>query len=527
MRVARNLHYKGAALVACAVALAAPSAAASAGDLDPTFGTGGLVTTDFDGRGDFALAAAVQSDGKLVLAGNSSPAGVFAVDFALARYNTDGTLDPTFGTDGRVLSDFGAQLDAAFDVTLQPDGKIVAVGISAFDFAVARYTPAGAPDPTFGDGGLVRTDLGSSEQASAAAVDPLGSIVVAGFSGDDFAIARYTPDGVLDPTFGTDGTVKTDFGSFDIAFDVAVAPSGKIVVAGRNGNDFALARYNPDGTPDVTFGTDGETTTDFGGSDQAFALALDSSGRTVLAGQGAGTFGVARYNEDGSLDATFGSGGKVTTTFFDEASAVAFGLVIQPDGKIAVGGGVGGGTIASSFAVARYVPNGSLDPSFGANGKVTTTFDSPRSSANDLVLQPDGKLVAIGGTAVDFALARYLGTTPTISVAIDVKPESSDNVVPLQSEGVVPVAILTTDIFDAATVQPGSVCFGDSGAATERACTSRSARLVDVNGDGRPDLLLHFETATTGIDAGDTEACLTGTTSAGISIEGCDRISTR
>jgi uncharacterized delta-60 repeat protein len=527
MRIARNLHYKGAALVACAFLLAAPSAGAAAGDLDTTFGTGGLVTTDFGGRGDFALAAAVQPDGKLVLAGNSSQAGVFAVDFALARYNADGTLDSTFGSGGTVLSEFGAQLDAAFDVTLQPDGKIVAVGISAFNFAVARYTQTGALDPSFGAGGLVTTDFGASDQASAATVDGLSRIVVAGFTGDDFALARYLPDGSPDLTFGTGGTIRTDFGSFDNAFDVAVAPDGKILVAGRSGNDFAVARYNTDGALDTTFGTGGKTTTDFGGADQAFAIALDSGGRAVVAGQGSGQFGVARYNADGSLDATFGSGGKTTTTFFDEASAVSFGIVIQPDGNIAAGGGTGGGTITSRFAVARYLPDGSLDSSFGTDGKVTTTFDSPRSSANDLVLQPDGKLVAVGGTATDFALARYLGATETITVAIDIKPESSDNVVPLQSAGVVPVAILTTDRFDAANVQATSVCFGDADAVAERACTYRSARLVDVNGDGRADLLLHFEIANTGIDPGDTKACLTGKTTAGVPIEGCDRISAR
>jgi uncharacterized delta-60 repeat protein len=526
MRVARNLHYKAAALATCAL-LAAPSAAAAAGELDPTFGTSGLVTTDFGGRGDFALASAVQTDGKVVVAGNSSLQGVFAVDFALARYNSDGTLDPTFGSSGTVLTDFGAQLDAAFDVTLQPDGKILAVGISASNFAVARYTPTGALDPTFGAGGLVTTDFGSSEQASAATVDGAGRIVVAGFSGDDFAIARYTPEGTLDPTFGTNGTVKTDLGSFDIAFDLALTPTGKIVVAGRNGGDFAVVRYNADGTLDAAFGTNGRTTTDFGGADQAFALALDTSGRALLAGQGAGQFGLARYNTDGSLDATFGSGGKTTTTFFDEASAVAFGLVVQPDGTIAAGGGTGGGTLASRFAVARYLPNGLLDSSFGVDGKVTTAFESSRSSANDLVLQPDGKLVAVGGTATDFAVARYLGTPATISITIDVKPESDDNVVPPQSAGVIPVAILTTDRLDAAVVQPSSVCFGDAEAAAERACTYRSARLVDVNGDGRSDLLLHFEVARTGIDSGDTEACATGKTSAGQSVEGCDRISTR
>src|SRR3954471_1124471 len=134
--------------------------AAAAGDLDPTFGSGGLVTTDFGGRGDSALGVAVQPDGKIVAAGSSSAHDVFNVDFALARYNPDGTLDSSFGSGGTVLSDSGSTIDAASDVLLQPDGKIVAAGTSERQFGVARYTTVGGLDPTFGSGGIVRTSFG-------------------------------------------------------------------------------------------------------------------------------------------------------------------------------------------------------------------------------------------------------------------------------------------------------------------------------------------------------------------------------
>ncbi len=227
------------------------------------------------------------------------------------------------------------------------------------------------------------------------------------------------PDGSLDPTFSTDGKVTTDFaGGFDEAFAVALQPDGKIVAAGgavvgSSPFDFALTRYNPDGSLDPTFGTDGKATTDFGGTDEALAMALQPDGKIVAAGQAftgsspdfAVDFAVARYNPDGSLDSTFGTGGKVTTDFagFDAARAVA----LQPNGKIVAAGGS-----SFDFAVARYKKHGSLDPSFGPGGKVTTDFASSTDVARAVALQPDGKIVAAGdaatGTSFDFALARYL-----------------------------------------------------------------------------------------------------------------------
>jgi uncharacterized delta-60 repeat protein len=302
--------------------LGVPSAAgAAAGDLDPSFGTGGLVTSDFGSRGDFGLAAAIQQDGKIVAAGNSSAPGVFAVDFALSRYNSDGSLDPTFGSGGTVLSDFGAQLDAAFDVLVQPDGRIVAAGISGTNFAVARYNPNGSLDPTFGTGGLVTIDFGASDQATALILQADGKLLAAGFTqvsatfATEWALARVNPDGSVDTSFGADGKVTTDFGSFDVAFDLVLTANAKILVTGRTGDDFALARYDTSGALDSGFGIGGKVTTDLGGSDQPFAIALDSSGRAIAAGTTSGDFALARYNPNGSLDAGFGVGGAVTTDF--------------------------------------------------------------------------------------------------------------------------------------------------------------------------------------------------------------------
>ncbi|MBA2434942.1 MAG: hypothetical protein H0V54_07660, partial [Chthoniobacterales bacterium] len=234
------------------------------GDLDPTFGTNGKVTTDFGTIIDEARAVAVQPDGKIVTAGATVGGNFF--DFALARYNTDGSLDITFGTGGKVTTAFNTNNDEAFAVALQADGKIVAAGFAVIggtdDFALARYNTNGSLDTTFGTGGKVTTAFGSSiDRAHAVAVQPDGKIVAAGRAvigggSFDFALARYNTDGSLDTTFGTGGKVTTACGSSnDEAFAVALQPDGKIVAAGRvfsNKEDFALARYNTDGSLDTT-----------------------------------------------------------------------------------------------------------------------------------------------------------------------------------------------------------------------------------------------------------------------------------
>ena len=330
---------------------------AAPGDLDPSFGSGGFVTTDFGGRGDAALGVAIQADGRIVVAGNSSARDVFNIDFALARYNPDGTLDPAFGTGGTVLSDLGSTVDAADDVLIQPDGKIVAAGTSARSFGVARYTAAGTLDAGFGNGGVVTTGFGGSfDQAWGVTLQPDGKLVVVGTGGanSDILVARYNPDGSLDSGFGSGGKVATDFGSFDQALEAVVAADGKITVGGRSGGEFALARYTADGNLDPSFGSGGKVTTDFGAIDTAFAIARDSAGRITAAGGSAGDFALARYNGDGSLDTSFGNGGKVTTDFSGGSSDEANTLVIEPTGAITAGGFTSPGSGTTQFALARY-----------------------------------------------------------------------------------------------------------------------------------------------------------------------------
>jgi uncharacterized delta-60 repeat protein len=271
------------------------------------------VTTDFADSDDYAASVAVQPNGKIVAVGNTLTSA--GADFALARYNRDGTLDTSFGTGGKVTTDFADSDDYAASVAVQPNGTIVAAGYASSgtgnDFALARYNHDGTLDTSFGTGGKVTTDFaGLDDRAYSVAVQPNGKIVAAGFAGtgtgDDFALAHYNRDGTLDASFGTGGKVTTDFAdSDDYAASVAVQPNGKIVAAGNTftsaGNDFALARYNRDGALDASFGTGGIVTTGFAGAENvALSVAIQPTGKIVAAGYSGfsstgADFALARY----------------------------------------------------------------------------------------------------------------------------------------------------------------------------------------------------------------------------------------
>jgi uncharacterized delta-60 repeat protein len=397
------------------------------------------VLTDFSGSGsgDYLNAVAIQNDGKIVAAGLSYASG--KAEFALARYIANGSLDTSLGSGGKVLTDFSGSsgYDEAKAVAIQKDGKIVAAGVSGggpYDFALARYNADGSLDTSFGSGGKVLTDIGGTgDVAYAVAIQKDGKIVAAGSSNasgsgdyDDFALARYNADGSPDTSFGSGGKVLTNFGAFsDSAYAVAIQRNGKIVAAGYTccgSFDFALARYNADGSLDTSFGSGGKVLTAFSGSfyGEARAVAIQGNGKIVAAGvstaSGYDDFALARYKKNGSLDTSFGSGGKVLTNFtgssYDGANAVA----IQRNGKIVAAGfdNASGSYHSDDFALARYKKNGSLDTSFGSGGMVLTDFSGSGSFdwADAVAIQKDGKIVAAGYSEAsgssDFALARYL-----------------------------------------------------------------------------------------------------------------------
>jgi uncharacterized delta-60 repeat protein len=252
------------------------------------------VRTDILGGGDQANAVAVQPDGKIVVTGFATRNGIDS-DLAIVRYKTDGTPDPSFGTNGIVTTDLGTRSDDARALVLQPDGRIVVAGTAGDDIAVARYTSGGQADPTFGNGGTRITDLGSEAVATGVAVTPDGRIAVAGYTlgahvNRDFLLARYSADGNLDTAFGDHGAVRTDLGAGDdFAENLVVDPQGRIVLVGRTTSatilDIALVRYNADGTLDTGFDGDGIVTADFQGRGEfGQDLAIDSAGRIVAAG---------------------------------------------------------------------------------------------------------------------------------------------------------------------------------------------------------------------------------------------------
>ena len=424
-----------ATLVASATSSAAP------GSLDTTFGAGGKVTTSFSGSADMN-ALVVQPDGKLVAAGWDASQSAFG----LARYNTSGSLDSTFGTGGTVSTPIGIDTYGASALVLQSDGKLVAAGdawkdtVDA-DFAVIRYTANGSLDTAFGTGGKVTTSFGSEEDdAYALVVQPDGKLVAAGvvFNGVrwDFALARYNTDGSLDTTFGTGGKVVTAIGTDGTgASALVLQPDGKLVAAGTTTSDgstydFTVVRYNTNGSLDTTFGTGGEVTTPIGTGDNGVsALVRQSDGKLVAAGYAtvSGTYDLAlvRYNTDGSLDSTFGTGGKVTTPV-GSAGDYVNALVFQSDGKLVAAGNTEAST--RDFVVVRYNATGTLDTTFGTGGKVTTAVGTGDDVAFALALQPDGNLVA-GGYAANagtdaFALVRYLGQV--CGDAVVASPEQCD-----------------------------------------------------------------------------------------------------
>jgi len=405
-------------------------AQAADGDLDPTFGNGGTVVTDFNNGTDWLSRIAVQPDGKIVAIGDTHPSN----KFALARYNPDGTLDATFGNGGKVITVIANVRESAAGLLILPNGKIMISGSidlpssSDSSFAILRYNSDGSLDTTFGNGGIVTTNVGpDDDQAYRLALQSDGKIVAAGRKGIFFyptdqrkgnvALARYNPDGSLDPTFGNGGITTTDFGQGleSYALALIIQPDGRIIIAGESSYEFLVARYNPNGMLDTTFGNGGYRLANFSSNwDGATDAVLQPDGKIILVGWAEvnspyDSFALARFNSDGSFDQSFGNGGKVLMVNRGDLNAA----VLQSDGKL-IALGISNST-NSGFQLLRFDVNGSLDTTFGNGGTVTTFFGGNPAVGTDLVFQPDGKLLAGGFSSdnpyyqnSDFALARYL-----------------------------------------------------------------------------------------------------------------------
>jgi uncharacterized delta-60 repeat protein len=395
--------------------LGVAAAAGGHGSLDPSFGKRGTLVSVVDPSANAAVVGLVlQPDGKMVVAGECCD-GLFK-SLMMVGYSKNGSLDRSFGDAGKTEGNVWPRTLAQ-----QPDGKLVVAGLGngttlstvacAPCLQLARYSASGSLDRGFGAGGIV---LNLSAYGPAGlAVEPDGRIVVA--DQGSARLFRYLQSGSLDRGFGSRGTVTTRFKTG--AWALAVRPDGKILVAGAatvgGCRMFALARYNRNGTLDTSFGRDGTVTTGLPRHAAFGSLVLQSDGKLVAAGasgrENHQAMLLARYNANGSLDRSFGSGGMVTTRVGADSNAYA--LVIQPDGKIVSAGTASkkappASRVYGTFVLVRYKSNGTLDHSFGSAGIETTRIGSD-SGADALAIQPDGKLVAAGWSDDEFALARY------------------------------------------------------------------------------------------------------------------------
>jgi uncharacterized delta-60 repeat protein len=437
------------------------------GDLDRNFGNGGQVTTDVSWRdGTFASTLALQPDGKIILAGTFQPAGwgtssTIPNDICLVRYNTDGSLDTSFGSSGIVITRLTEGFEDVSSVWLQPDGKIVAAGRmytgkvypgQTSQVVLFRYNTDGSLDQSFGPSGKIifesfyeppTDDVGY--EPGGLVVQSDGKVVTAGVASFSEAygttgvvsLERYNIDGSLDQTFGASGKVTNDFSpAADWPTSLAIQPDGKIVAsvtirAMTYGADFGVARYNMNGSLDSSFGVSGVVSIDLSGSyDWALGVEILPDGKILVCGRAGSDLALVRYNHDGSLDTTFGTSGIVISDLLGMNES-ARSITLQSDGKILVLGTATPGApsylVEPSF-VARYTRTGELDRTFGTDGLIRIP-----SEVSAMRIQNDGNIVVAGVTLEpwssprDFVLFRLLNSDVPRTIEVRFDPESLAN----------------------------------------------------------------------------------------------------
>ncbi len=426
--------YVSAALIFASLALFAGPAGAVPlpGELDPSFGSGGIVANNSGTPVDVA----VQPDGKIVVAGKretcpEGPSEPCESEFLVERYTAEGAPDISFGGgDGIVTTSFGAENEVASSVIVEADGKILVAGTAGGEFALARLDEDGALDTSFGGGtgkatasvpevGALRSTLHSM------ALLPGGQIVL-GASGYlsnttepepwHMVLARFSSTGSLDPSFGNG--FGTDIGPAGQLYGLTADGDGRPIATGRSKNaQFTVVRFRADGALDTTFAGTGQVTMDFNVTGSAADRALvEPDGKILVAGYGV-PITLMRFDEDGSPDPSFGGGdGIVTPTFGDPCCAIGAALAVarQPDGRIVIAGQWQHEELKDEWAVGRLFPDGVTDNTFGTHGLTTVALDGGgyEDFATGMALQGDGNIVAVGTSGYpshELALMRFLG----------------------------------------------------------------------------------------------------------------------
>jgi len=397
----------------------------SAGDLDPTFGSGGTIRFPYVsqvGENTTAHGVIAQPDGKVILVGSTDPRANGNTDFLVARFNADGSLDKSFGLGGVARTDVsGGGADVAYGVIVGANGKITVVGSTVEGFeteiGVVRYNPNGSLDTTFSGDGIRSTGYaGREDVAYDVLIDAAGKLVLAGASGSDFLLARLNTNGTNDTTFNGDGLDLAGFGGVEAARGVALLPNGQIVASGftRNGvggSDFAAVLYGTNGLRVSGFGDDGKRKVDIGGAnDVGWGVAVDSVGRILLGGttnvDGFPAVAAVRLNPtNAAFDSTFGGGDGIATSANDlerDFTPVGGGVFIAAGNAVTVGGGWTFESFPShSFRLARFTSGGAPDTTFSAGQR--------EGSLVALAPAPGGKFLV---ASRDFSVTRYNADGP-------------------------------------------------------------------------------------------------------------------
>lgn len=412
--------------------LLVPAAQLSAqdGTLDPSFSGDGLLSADCGGSSfDQGRALTIQDDGSIIVVGTSGPSK--SLDFGVARFLEDGTYDDTFSFDGVERVAPGPAEDHATCVVVQPDGKILVGGYSLCSegncFTLLRFLEDGTLDPDFGEGGIVITEYagGYTLEAKVMALQDDGKILLAGGGAGGFAAVRYRANGTVDVEFGTDGLATCAFSAgSDRANGIALLDDGKIILSGYSANNeidsIAVTRFTNDGIIDESFGSGGRVCAAIPGRRTiGQALAMGPAGEIVVAGYYINPLAVeplamvARFTAEGVLDTDLNGTGLRSLAPVGSAASILNAAVVQADGKIIVCGAVTNAN--SDFFLMRLNTDGSDDLTFNTSGTTITDFTGTFDRANGMTLQSDGRIVVVGETNAgtqdyNFALARYLNS---------------------------------------------------------------------------------------------------------------------